>query len=810
VRRNVHWTAVLLVASLFVASCAAGRAFRRGDRAAMAGDWDAAASHYRTALQEDPDRADYKIALERAMQNASRFHLTRAREFEDKNQLEEALFEYRKASEYNPTNRMAAAKAAALERSVRERAEAARPKPRIEQMREQARQAAAPPLLNPASRDLLRVKFVNASLRDILNFIAVSAGINITYDTQVVDHTYTVDLDGVSLEDALSQILGANTLFHKVLNERTVIVVPDNQAKRAQYEEQVIRTFYLSHADPSEVAQILNTVIRLPQMSVQPQIAFLKSSNSITVRASIAVADIIERIIRANDKPRAEIVIDVQILEVNRNRARQFGLNLSDYALGGIFSPEVSLSGTSAAGAAAGTSPGGVSSPPPINLRTFSGISTADFYLAVPTAIVRFLESDSETKLIAKPQLRGAEGQKLLLNLGDEIPVPSTTFTPLAAGGSVFNPLTSFAYKPVGVNVTMNPRVTLEGEIVLELEVESSTLGRSISIAGQDLPTFGSRKVTTKLRLRDGESNLLAGLLREDERRSARGFPGLLRLPVFRQLFSSNDNSVAQTDIVMLLTPHIVRTSEIEQADLNPIFIGTQQNLGLTGAPPLIAPQPEQPTAVGGAPATPAPMVPVLPPGSSPIPGTTTAPAAPSPQPTPVAPTTTPQPAPTTPTPAAPTTTTETPAAPATSPALQPGAAHVVLTPPGAEFRVGAGPYTVPISITGASRVAMIAVTVTYNPAILRVRTVQEGSFMRQGGTAASFNQQVDPASGRIDLTSTRTAGLPGAVGGGVLAAIVFDPIAPGHVTLGSSGVATDSAGAPVPLQFSGVTVTVK
>ncbi|MBI4476873.1 MAG: hypothetical protein HY654_06840 [Acidobacteria bacterium] len=813
--RTAKCTVVLLLASILVAGCAAGRAFRRGDSAAMAGDWDAAVTHYRAAVQEDPDRADFKIALERAMQNASRVHLARAREFEGKEQLEEALFEYRRATEFDPSNRMAAAKAAALERTIRDRLEASRPKPRIEQMREQARQAAAPPLLSPASREPLRVRMINASLRDILNFIGSVSGINIMYDAQVQDHSYSIDLDGVSLEEALSQVLTANQLFYKVINEKTILIAPDNQTKRAQYEEQVIRTFYLSHADPSEVAQILNTVIRLPQMSVQPQIAFNKTANTITIRASIAVADIIERIIRANDKPRAEIVIDVQILEVNRSRAKQFGLNLSEYAIGGIFSPETAPSSSGAAGGTTAVSPTAVPSPP-INLRSFSGISTADFFLAIPTAVVRFLETDSETKLIAKPQLRGAEGQKLLLNLGDEIPVPSTTFTAIAGGGAAFNPLTSFAYKPVGVNVTMTPRVTLEGEIILDLEVESSTLGQSITIAGQDLPTFGSRKVTTKLRLRDGESNLLAGLLREDQRRQARGLPGLMRLPVFRQLFSANDQLSAQTDIVMLLTPHIVKTSEIEQEDLNPIFIGTQQNLGLTGAPPLIAPQPEQPPPMAGAPpVTTAPAVPTLPPGTSPIPGTTTVPgmppqppAAPVPQPaTPV------QPPPAAPPPAEPpaAATPTTPTAPPPTPAApQPGAARVVLTPPAAEFRVGAGPYTVPISIDGASRIATIALTVTYSPAILRVRAVQEGSFMRQGGTAASFTQQVDPATGRVDITSTRTAGLPGAAGSGVLAAIVFDVVAPGNVTLGASGVATDTSGAPLLLQFSGAAITVK
>ncbi len=243
-------------------------------------------------------------------------------------------------------------------------------------------------------------------------------------------------------------------------------------------------------------------------------------------------------------------------------------------------------------------------------------MNLSDFYLAVPTAVVRFLETDSETKLIAKPQLRGAEGQKLTLNLGDDIPVPSTVFTPLATGGSNVNPLTSFNYRSVGVILEITPRVTFENEIILDLLVESSTLGRDVNIAGANLPSFGSRKVTTKLRLRDGESNLLAGLLREDERRSLRGIPGILRLPVIKQLFSSNDTSIAQTDIVMLLTPRLVRTHELTQQDVSPIYIGTQQNLGLGGPPPLIAAPPVgdalQPAA---APAAAGP--PGAPPGSS-------------------------------------------------------------------------------------------------------------------------------------------------------------------------------------------------
>src|SRR6185436_13733096 len=211
-------------------------------------------------------------------------------------------------------------------------------------------------------------------------------------------------------------------------------------------------------------------------------------------------------------------------------------------------------------------------------------------------------------------------------------------------------PLTSFNYKPVGVNIQVTPRVTFEGDIILDLTVENSTRGQDVTIAGQTLPSFGSRKITTRLRLRDGEANLLAGLLREEERRVLRGIPGLLRLPVLRSLFASNDNEIRQTDIVMLLTPRIVRTQELTVQDVSPIFIGTQQSLGLGGPPPLIAPVGGADVGAPAAPAAPPPAaiapggptlpagtggVVVIPPGSSQVPGTTMLPAAPAQPPPP-------------------------------------------------------------------------------------------------------------------------------------------------------------------------------
>jgi general secretion pathway protein D len=845
---------LLLATSILSAGCAAGKAFRQGETAARGGDFDSAVVAYRKAVQADPENPNYKIALQRAMLSASRAHFERAQEFEEQDQLEAALGEYRLASEYDPSNRLIAAKVVSIDRTVRERLEAARPRPPIEEMRERARASIATPTLINFTTPLRRIQFVNASLRDILNLIAGETGINVLYDREVQDRSVTVQLDGVTLEQALNQILSTNQLSYKVLSERSILVFNDTVQKHNQYDEQVVQTFYLSTADPTELTQILSGMLRLPQMPIQPAIAPNRANNSITVRGTLPVVQILERIIEQNDKPRAEIVIDVEILEVDRSRAKSYGLNLTEYAIGGIFSPEAAPRGavvTPIGGGAAGgdasadsgqsTPPGAVISPPVFNLNTISqGLSVTDFYLAVPAAIVRFLESDTHTKVLAKPQLRGAEGTKLTLKLGQRIPVVSTAFTPIAGGGAAVNPLASYQYSDVGINLDMTPRVTPEGDILLDITIDDSAVGPDKSVAGTTVPTFTQRTLTTRLRLRDGESNLLAGLLQETEQSSTSGFLGATGVPILRDLFSGNTRSTDQTDIIMLLTPHIIRPQEITEDDLRPLFIGSQGALGLGGPPPLIASPPE-PEAAPAAPSTPAPRLGtatppgaissptrpaaiaapplagerttppgsvVVPPGSSPVPGTVTVPppapaaappAAPAPEPQ-VAPppVESPQAPPAAPPPA--------PEPPITSPGV--GMAQVTLTPPGTPFRVGQGPYTVPISITGAQRISTITLTVTFDPARLRVRAVQEGSFLRTGGAEVTFTQQA--GDGRIDVTMSRGADATGASGTGLLAAVLFDAVAPGDTTLTVSGAATGPGGTAMGLQFRPVTVAVQ
>jgi len=786
--------AAICIASSLLAGCAASRAFGRGEDAARGGNWDAAVDQYRRAVQKSPNNPEYRIAYERAMISASQEHLDQARVAEARGQLEDALREYRRASEFDPPNRQLSAKVLELERTLRDRIEAQRPPSSVQALREQARQSASPALFN-LNTVMQPIRFQQSSVRDILSSIAKGAQINITYDSTYQDRVYTVEMSDVTLGQALNSIVQANQLFYKVMDPKTILIIPDNAQKRAQYEEQLVQNFYISHVDPLEVGQMLNQVIRpVGGQQLAPVIAVNKTANVVTVRATANMMAIIEKMIESYDKPRAEVIVDVQILEVNRTRARQFGLDLGNYAINAVFSPEADPRTTATTGANAGeTSLNGRA----FNANTITrGVSTSDFYLAVPSAVVRFLETDSETRVMAKPQMRGAEGIPVELKLGEDIPVPSTTFTPVAAGGANSQPLTSFGYRTVGINVKMTAHVTYENDIRLELEVESSTLGAGINIAGQDLPSFGSRKVTTSLRLREGEPSLLAGLLREDQRRLTAGFPGLLKIPVIKQLFSNNDNSGTQTDIVMLLTPRIVRTHELTPEDIGPIRIGTQANLGLSGPPPLLAGPAGPPANTAVAP--PAAPATALPP----------APAQVAPQPAPVPPA---------PVPAAPPTAPAPVPGPAGGPTggpvgavALPGSGQIVVSAP-PEFRLSGGPYTVPISITGASQISSVSLTVTYNPAVLRISAAQEGTFLRAGGVAAVFNQQPDPSGGRLDIAIIRPNDLTGVAGTGLLAALVFEAVAAGPANLAVTGSASGPNGAPVSLQFGPIpNVTVR
>jgi general secretion pathway protein D len=427
--------------------------------------------------------------------------------------------------------------------------------------------AGASPVPTPTIGTAAQLSFrfaAGTGVAGILRFLAESGGVNLVLESTIDDRVIpsAISLDDVTLEQALDLVLTTNNLFYTALDSRTILVAPDTLQNRRKYEQQVIRTFRLRNAQAADLVDLLvgsfvNPLLQRPVPQIQPD----KVANTLTVRGSPSAVAIAQRIIEDNDLPRAEVVVDVQILEVDRARAKAFGLNLATFMAGIQYAPN---------GLGSSQAPGGDYLQPGTLL---AGASATDFYLTHPQLVIRLLEMDAHTQVLAKPSLRGSDGATQTVRFGDEIPVPSTTFQSVSSGPGAVSGLSAFTYRPVGISISVTPRVTADDDVVLELEVESSTRAADVNVAGQNLPSFGTRKVHTSMRLRNGESSMLAGLIRDDDRRLIAGLPGVIHVPVVRELFSANLGAVVRTDVVMLVTPHIVRDRDAEDRSRTAIVI---------------------------------------------------------------------------------------------------------------------------------------------------------------------------------------------------------------------------------------------
>ena len=786
---------LLGVAVALVAGCATGASMRRAKAAADKGDWDTAVAHYRDALRRNPNAVDVRIALERATRAASADHVRRARELEAQDQLAGALAEYRLAADLDVSNTFALTKAVELERRIREQLDAARPRTRLEQLRSDPAVAGQIRRLHP--RAPITVQFLSTSVRQALQTISDLTGINVTYDQDPnldrrLNAPYTQNISNQAVEDVLSQILTANSMTFKITNPDTIFIYEDNPNKRQQYDDVYVQQFYVSHVEVSEIVQIVNQMITQGAV-VRPIVTQNKNVNAVSVRATLPVLQAIQAIVEANDKPRAEVLVEAEILEVNRTRLKQLGIDLSRYALGFTFTPELAPPNT--------PQPGFPAEPPPFNVNTISrGASASDFYLTVPTALIDLLESDTTTKVLAKTQLRGREGAPMNLRLGDLIPLP-TGYVPISTGvGGATNFQTQVTYTPVGVNLLFTPRVTFHDEILIEsLTLQNTGLGNPIDVAGQVYPTTVDRTATTSLRLRDGESNMIAGLLRDSDRVSAEGLPGIMNIPGIRRLFGHTDSRREQTDIVMIITPRIIRSHELRPQDLAPIYVGTSQNFGATRVPSLIGSSaPGAPPSVG--------LTGTLPPGAlQPTqPGGVQTPP-------PTGGTTPPPPAGELP-PAGqgkPNIVPIQPVGETGAPATPTGPAQLSATV-GGEQQANGPPFTVPLTMSNVKDVNTVSVTVTYNPAVVQATSVSQGSFLAQGGVQPAFVPKIDAQSGRVEIAIARPSGGATTAGSALLASIQFRPMAAGTSPITVTAVVNGADGKPVTVQTVPATVVVK
>jgi len=805
--------AVALVAALLASGCAARWAYRQGQNEGRKGNWDLAVARLTRALEKDPDNIQYKITLENARIQASRQHYKTARKHMAADELDQAADELQIAVNYDPSDKSALDDLALVRAKILRLQEEKRRLADFESMKGRGAVTRVPlPVLSPRSQSPITLRFPDQSIQKVFETLGKVAGVNVLFDEGFRDKRTDVNLTGVSFQEALDQLTLTNRLFYKVLDQNTVIIVPESAQKRRQYEELLLRTFYLQNAEVKEVEAIVKNIVGIQKVVSNATLG------AITMLATPDQLALAERIIEANDKARGEVMVQVEILEVNRTVLKRYGIELSQYEASSTLSPS----------GAAGEVSGGFTN---VRAHVLSSLNLSDFVVSIPsTLLARFLQNDSTVRILAAPKLRAAEGKATELRIGTEVPIPVTTFTATQAGTSTFAPATTFNYRNVGVNLTITPRVAPGGDITLEVAAEFSLLGDDRNVGtGQNpiiVPTFLSRNVKGIVRLRDGETSLIGGLVQGRNAATFSGALGVASIPIIGKLFNSTQKTIEDTEVLISMTPHLVRAPKLTDKDLSTLFTGTQEVVKVPGArPPLFglpepAPAPETPpppgvipNGTGGvgpgglAPGPAGPIAPggavVMPPaaGSAPVP--TPSPALPPPVngSTPGAtPTPTPPPGPGPLAPGGAAQTTPSPQPPNGGRAApNGGSSTALLSPPELRVKVGES-SSVAAVIMGAREVSRVELVLVYDPTLIEAVDLTSGSLLTLDGARVGVEQNLEP--GRTRAVFTRPTGVTGS---GVIASLSFRALRPGTATIAvatlalTTGGGTEAPAAPAP-----------
>lgn len=537
--RIASFQAFVSLAALLV-GCATGTLTKDAERAEKGGRFDQAVALYTQALTERPDDVRIQQNLRRAKLRASAAHALEATRRMSAGDLLGARAELEVALTLNPAEVSLANQIEELDALIAEKgAEAERTS--IASLK---RKVSETPLggltVAPGAAAPAGFVFRDASLRDVLLSLGALAGVNVVFDEDFLDRPVTIDLENATFDEAFTSLTTMTRNFYRVEGDRLVTIIPDTEAKRREYEQQVTRTFYLSSADLKETIDLLRIVLGARR------IAPLTAANALTIVDTPERVKAAETIIESLDKSRSEVIVEMEVLEVNRSRLVEYGIQLRSAGEEGIVTSIF---------------PGNTT----LDQPTYSRSNL--FVAGLPGAVLSLLRTDSDTRVLANPQLRAVDGESAQAEFGERVPVPITTFTPIATGGVPQQPVTTFQYENIGVNILVTPRVHHNNEVSLALQVRLGT----ISGTGYgDLPTFGNRSVDTVLRLGDGETSLLAGLISDEERTSLNGTPGLASVPILGRIFGANRKEVKESDIVLMMTPRIIRRADVTLRDLKP------------------------------------------------------------------------------------------------------------------------------------------------------------------------------------------------------------------------------------------------
>jgi general secretion pathway protein D len=709
-----------------------------------------------------PNDAKYLTAYTRLRFRAAAEHVHKGEVLLDGQSLPQALAEFLRATEIDPTNDISRQEAKRTRELIHSEAKG-EPEPPEEYLSEMAGRAQGPITLQPFANSPITLNMTAAS-NVIYKSVAALAGINVTFDPDYTPKKISVELNGVALKDALQILAWASKTYWRPLTANTIYVT--SEGKRKEIEQSVMKTFYLSNtdsaADLTEAATAMHSMLDIAH--VQP----IPSQNALLVRATPDQLVLAEKLLSDIDKAQGEVVMDVAILEVTRDRLRTLGANLPTSAT-------VSL-------APVGTSSGTGGS---TTLNSLAGLNAADFSVTIPGASFTALMTDSDTRTIQHPQMRVLDNQKATLKIGDRVPVATGSFSP-GVGGAGINALvnTQFSYLDVGVSVDMTPHIHSKREVTLKISMEISSVTGEQNIGGVTQPVIGQRRIDHATRLREGEVNLLGGFMEDSQSNSISGYPWLANIPLLRYLFGQSSKDHTQREIVFAITPHIVRAQDVSVENLRAIDVGTSSaiDLSFNGAskrpanapqvsdssqqqellkPPQPLPQPTQPSPQQAVPTqNPVATEPRLQAeeAATQAANTTAAPVQ------------------------------NAAASPPTPTAVRAGNTTLSLEPASVSQPVGSI-FKVYVSVSGAQNVFSIPLEISYDPQRLQVVDVSNGGFLAQNMQSVALVYHSDTAKGTLQITGTRPPNSGGASGSGMAFVITLAAKSIGESAMAITGL---------------------
>lgn len=566
----------LALAALVVllTGCATTSTLRQAQQAESVEDFDLAVAQYTRLVREQPENREARLGLDRARLRASQQHLGRGRRLFSQGRYEDAVAELQLAFELNPSDAVVEADLRAARAAQRARLTTPEGGPTtLESLLTRTRN------LPPLGLDLPELKLpgtietgTQTTSRQLYMILARLGGLSVVFDPTFRDSPAEVSLRDRTLRQGLDAVAAVSQTFYKVTAEKTITVIPDTPGKRREYVDEHVRTFYVSNLDMKEVIDLLRVAGDVRKLQAT-------STNTLTIADTPERLDTVAKILAAIDKARPEVIIDVEILEIDRTNLREYGLQFASAGsagLDGAIGPETNQT-----------------------LQSLRSLTQADVLISgVPALYYRLLKTDTNTRTLANPHLRTVDSTLATAKFGELVPVPTQEIVPLTQGANNQQVIRNVEYKNVGVNIDITPRVHANNDVTLAVKVSlSSVSGEGFS----GYPTFGNREITTTLRLRDGETNIMAGLIRDNERTIASGIPGFSDLPIIGRLFARNKRETQETDIVLTLTPHIVRVLDLTEEDLRPFRIPRDGSGTLpVELTPIVPPPPRDGRGGGG------------------------------------------------------------------------------------------------------------------------------------------------------------------------------------------------------------------